>query len=1189
MKRSPLIRWSVPLALLMHASITYAGTIRVNTNDWSDSRNGQVSLREAALIGGGQIRCMTQAERNQISGCNIVVTLPSGSCSYNPLNETRYELNEINANCGPSHTDNIVFDDAVTNINLGSSVEIWTNDGIDGGLSNGAMVRLSGPGAGGWSGPAIRLADAPATTGSIIRKLRITGFNGDGIFFRETDGAVFEGLEIFSNLGHGIAIGPSLFGETVIWNTTIGTTDGTLPNHIYSNGGFGIRLVDEFNDGSSRFNRIQSTFIGMKPGDTSVDLGNTLGGIEIINVPGSRIGGFSEPARLFVAWNDGPGIHLNGTNARNNTIAGVTVGLRPDGNAGPNLYGIELANGAHDNALGLNGEDRNVIAGNTNHGIRVYGNSDNNRIEANFIGMTQNLLAARPNGQDGITILSQSSGNIVESNVIAGNGHWGIWTHSAESNSFINNAIGVRGTSGSANDVVATPNLFGGISLNLSDNNIVGPGNVIAANQGPGLHVSDSDANGLLVRGNRIGLDGAGAASGNTGDGIRIEGGADNIDIGSMTIADRNLIGGNSGDGIDVDGASNDVQILGNRIGTDSVGTAARTNAGNGVLLRNGVTGSVVRANLISGNGNDGVKIEGNSDGNDVLVNTIGLNATRTAMLANAWSGVALLSGASGNRVGDGTAGNQNTIAGNSTAVFIADSGTTGNLINNNHIGFEGTAGNPVAFGNTNDGVFIGDGANNTLVANNSIVRNADVGIELSGADNCTIRGNRIGIGSIPTASTPHPNGRGIRVTAGASGTVIGGATPATDRNVVSSNTFFGIGLFNPGTTSNTILNNWVGLTLSGEGDAGNGNEGILIQEQATNSTVSANVVSGNAWDGIRIRHSGTTGHSLQRNLIGMSASDAAIVSNGGAGIHVDSLASFNTIGFLQGQGNTIRFNTGDGVWIESGTGNAISFNILDTNSGLGIDLGADGVNTNDAGDTDTGANTLLNHPVLSNVSRGGGMISFTASLSSTGNRTYGLQFFHNFGCDLSGRGEAQHILGDGQIVLPAGGTASANFMIPLADNISATTITALAFAADDTSEFSPCAATGITGDAVFANGFEGSSSAAAEDKSVPVGEGFTATRLDDRRVRVIATTDRRLVPPGNTEEWQFGSAGPVVVDSIRASGADCRLAGAIRCALDDRGPVTIELVLAAPAGRFIGVFRERTGHHGRALRQVAP
>jgi len=1189
MWRSPLIRWSVPLALLMPLATAFAGTIRVNTNDWSDSRNGQVSLREAALIGGGQIRCLTQAERNQISGCNIVVTLPSGSCQYNPLNETRYELDEINANCGVSHADQIVFDNGITNISPGGTVEMWTNDTIDGGLSGGATVRLSGPGAGGWSGPAIALAAPPSGTGGAFRNLQIAGFNGDGIFLRSTEDATFEGLDIHSNTGHGIAIGPSPFGESDIFRTSIGTTDGTKPNYIHGNGGFGIRLVDEFNDGMARNNRIQSTFVGLKPGNFTADAGNALGGIEIINVPGSRIGGFNEAARLYVAWNNGPGIHLNGSNARNNTIAGVTVGLRPDGTASPNLYGIELANGAHDNALGLFGEDRNVISGNTNHGIRLFTNSDANLVEANIIGLTQDLLSVRPNGQDGITILSQSSNNTVSANVIAGNAHWGIWTNGAENNAFINNAIGVRGTSGSANDVVATPNLLGGISLNASDNNIVGPGNVVAANQGPGLHAWDTDANGLIVRGNRIGLDGAGTASGNNGDGIRIEGGADGIDIGSLTVADRNLIGGNNGDGIDVDGASNDVQIVGNRIGTDANGTAVRANTGNGILIRNGVTGSGVRSNVLSGNGNDGVKLEGNSDGNDVFANIIGLNVSRTAIMANAQSGVALLSGASGNRIGDGSTGNQNTIAGNSTGVFISNADTTGNLINNNHIGFEGTVGNPVPFGNTNDGVFIGDGANNTLVANNSIVRNGDVGIELSGADNCTIRGNRIGIGSVPTASSPHPNGRGIRVTAGASNTVIGGATPATDRNVVSSNTFFGIGLFNPGTTSNTILNNWVGLTLSGEGDAGNGNEGILIQEQATNSTVSTNVISGNTGDGIRIRHSGTTGHSMQRNLIGMSGSDSAIVSNGGAGIHVDSLASLNTIGFLQGQGNTIRFNAGDGVWIESGTGNAISFNILDTNGGLGIDLGADGVNVNDTGDVDTGANTLLNHPVLSNVSRGGGMVSFTASLSSTANRTYGLQFFHNFGCDLSGRGEAQNILGDGQIVLPAGGTASANFMIPLADNISATTITALAFASDDTSEFSPCASTGLVGDAIFANGFEGSSSAAAEPKSIRVGDGFTATRLDEHRVRVVATTDRRVVAPGNTEKWQFGSVGPVVVESIHATGADCRLAGAIRCALDDRGPVMIELVLSAPAGRFIGVFRERAGLNGRELRQVAP
>ena len=63
-----------------------------------------------------------------------------------------------------------------------------------------------------------------------------------------------------------------------------------------------------------------------------------------------------------------------------------------------------------------------------------------------------------------------------------------------------------------------------------------------------------------------------------------------------------------------------------------------------------------------------------------------------------------------------------------------------------------------------------------------------------------------------------------------------------------------------------------------------------------------------------------------------------------------------------------IRNFPGDGIRVTSGTQNEFSDNLIYNNGGLGIDLGGDGVTDNDVGDGDTGANDLVNAPVIDSV-----------------------------------------------------------------------------------------------------------------------------------------------------------------------------------------------------------------------------
>ena len=79
----------------------------------------------------------------------------------------------------------------------------------------------------------------------------------------------------------------------------------------------------------------------------------------------------------------------------------------------------------------------------------------------------------------------------------------------------------------------------------------------------------------------------------------------------------------------------------------------------------------------------------------------------------------------------------------------------------------------------------------------------------------------------------------------------------------------------------------------------------------------------------------------------------------------------------------------------------------IHSNARLGIDLGNLGVNPNDAGDLDTGANNLQNFPVLTSAT--GGQV--VGSLNSTPSSTFRVEFFANTVCYPSGNGEGETFL----------------------------------------------------------------------------------------------------------------------------------------------------------------------------------
>jgi len=228
--------------------------------------------------------------------------------------------------------------------------------------------------------------------------------------------------------------------------------------------------------------------------------------------------------------------------------------------------------------------------------------------------------------------------------------------------------------------------------LRITAGNSTVRGLVINRFRNDGIELHGSGGN--TIEGNYIGTDVNGTADlGNSNVGVLIIG-APNNTIGGTAAGAGNVISGNDQYGVYIyaSGATGN-QVLGNYIGTDKNGTAALGNSSNGVYIgnvpSNTIGGTAAGAgNVISGNNQNGVRIEGNgSTGNQVQGNYIGTDVNGTADLGNSYDGISISSGAGNNTIGGTAAGEGNVIAYNSgDGVQVDGAASTGNTISGNSI-----------------------------------------------------------------------------------------------------------------------------------------------------------------------------------------------------------------------------------------------------------------------------------------------------------------------------------------------------------------------------------------------------------------------------------------------------------------------------------------------------------------------
>jgi uncharacterized repeat protein (TIGR01451 family) len=177
--------------------------------------------------------------------------------------------------------------------------------------------------------------------------------------------------------------------------------------------------------------------------------------------------------------------------------------------------------------------------------------------------------------------------------------------------------------------------------------------------------------------------------------------------------------------------------------------------------------------------------------------------------------------------------------------------------------------------------------------------------------------------------------------------------------------------------SSNEIRGNGQEINTNGEGLV---SDGLELQGASTGNTVTGNLIAANMGHGIDSFGNTIGGNTITNNTISNNG-QGVVASTGteGSGLRVFGATNQTTI-----TNNVLSGNYGSGVLVAATANNVtISQNSVFGNTRLGIDLlsmadgnitsnGATGtdsnVSLNDTGDSDTGANGVLNFPVLTSA-----------------------------------------------------------------------------------------------------------------------------------------------------------------------------------------------------------------------------
>ncbi|HEY5426989.1 MAG TPA: hypothetical protein VIJ77_10590 [Candidatus Tumulicola sp.] len=420
---------------------------------------------------------------------------------------------------------------------------------------------------------------------------------------------------------------------------------------------------------------------------------------------------------------------------------------------------------------------------------------------------------------------------------------------------------------------------------------------------------------------NYIGLNRAGSALGNGGDGVYVSAGSSNNRIGlnpsGASGAVANVISGNAGNGLSLHRSSGNV-IAANRIGTDVNGKFAIANGANGILIT-----AASNSNEIGGK-----RFVDSATGQSN--NPTGSKGTVTPVFVVPPDG--------------------NLVSGNAKNGILIDKASQENTLNGNFIGTNADGDSAIA--NSADGVRIVDADKTSLVGckfrndpfvyYNVMSGNRGNGLRITNSDDVIVQGNFFGIGANNTNVVAN-NGDGILINGSSADTQVGGVIPLG--NVSAGNVRNGIEV--TGTAAGFVTFNTFGGLLAFKGAAPNGNDGVLITSTGGNQLVRTNVLSGNINNGLEIGGD-ASGVTVGPDIIGLSTKGNTLLPNGGNGVLVDGTAHGNAIGDAYGSvipQNTFSGNLGYGLAIMDGAhDNAV------INAFVGLNVAGDAALANQQG-----------------------------------------------------------------------------------------------------------------------------------------------------------------------------------------------------------------------------------------------
>lgn len=347
-------------------------------------------------------------------------------------------------------------------------------------------------------------------------------------------------------------------------------------------------------------------------------------------------------------------------------------GVKLDGSAGPNETGVLYGPGSDEGVLGTPGkeEEGNLFANNTAVGLDLFGAS-RTVVVGNSFGVEPDGSTAAANGKD-IELTSDVNGGIeAAGNVIGGRvASEAVGGACDRACNLISGATGagldLEGDGGDEGPAVGTlvlgnyfgltasgagsvPNVAAGVRVGTAPGTVIGGAKAADANRfsgGTAAVQAGPGASDLVVRGNRVGVDGLDRAVAPPAQGFVVD------SIGLTSPADEAILAGNEllmGGGTGILQQGFGAWIVGNEIG--GAATGIRTSGGVGAQ------GNAIEGNAISASVLDAILVE--NGGNDVVGNLV-TGAGRAGIAVRGEPSVAI----DGNVVGGDSADEENEIIG---------------------------------------------------------------------------------------------------------------------------------------------------------------------------------------------------------------------------------------------------------------------------------------------------------------------------------------------------------------------------------------------------------------------------------------------------------------------------------------------------------------------------------------------